>query len=342
MQRVTIIGLGLVGGSIGLGLRQWAATNAPGQIEVTGFDTNVENEALARKMKAVDRTEWDLAKAVQPADLVILATPVRAMRDVMADIGPKLRSGTTVTDVGSTKQQVMEWAAELLPVTVSFVGGHPMAGRETSIEGAEATLFNGATWCLCPSVRANEEAVRTVLGLVTALGAEPYFVDPVEHDAFVAGISHLPMMLSTAMVNAIGNDPSWRDMKGLAAGGYRDMSRLAAGSIPMHRDIALTNRDAILRWLDALEAEIDRARVMLAEDEAAAVTDLNAWFESARDRRIEWQLKTSRESEQLGATGKEAMSEGFSDQMGRMLFGGLRKRPKPGSTPPGNGSGTAS
>ena len=178
-QQVTIIGLGLIGGSIGLGLKKWSNNSGKRDdvLEVTGFDIDLQNQNFAKKSKAVDRTEWSITKAVESADLIVLAVPARAVRDVMENIAPVLRDGAVVCDVTSTKADIMQWASELLPDTVHFVGTHPMAGGSRSIEGADGDLFRGSTWCVVPAVEADEAAVQTVLGLVSALGAEPKFVD---------------------------------------------------------------------------------------------------------------------------------------------------------------------
>jgi prephenate dehydrogenase len=331
MQRIAIVGLGLIGSSIGLGLRRWSAENVRGgqpALDVIGFDSNLDRQSQAKKIGAVDRTEWELRKVVENADLVVLAAPVLSLKEILGDIAPLLKHGTAVTDAASTKAEVLGWADQLLPRTVSFVGGHPMAGKETSIEGADADLFRGATWCICPSVLASDEAIRTVLGMVNALGAEPYFVDPNEHDAYVAGISHLPFVASTALMNALSADPSWRDMKTLTAGGFRDMTRLASGSPEMHRDVVMTNRDAVQRWLDAYLAELQDFRAKLGGTDEQANEQLLAFFTNGRDRRAEWAVQTSREAELLGGTGNDGDGDGFSGQMGRMLFGGFMRKPR--------------
>ena len=225
MQRVLIVGLGLVGGSIGLALRRWSEerkVDGRKPLEVIGLDPNLDQQRAAEKLGAIDKGAWDLSKAARDADVILLATPVNSMRDVMQDLGPNLKAGTIVADTGSTKAQVLKWSGEILPKDVHFVGTHPMAGKTQSIEGADVDLFVGATWCVSPSVTASEEAVRTVLGLVAAAGAEPFFIDPDKHDAFVAGVSHLPFVLSAALMNAVARDASWRDMKTLTAGGFRD------------------------------------------------------------------------------------------------------------------------
>lgn len=329
MQRVAIIGLGLIGGSIGLGLRAWSSQQSKdgaSGLEIIGFDTDLEQQHYAKKINAVDRAEWELAKAVRDADIVVVCTPVRAMKETFTDIAPMLKSGAVITDVGSTKADVINWANELLPRTVSFVGGHPMAGKSLSIEGAEAELFKGATWCVTPSVNATDEAVRNVLGMITALGAESYFVDPQEHDAYVAGISHLPFVVSATLMNSLSADSSWRDMKTLTAGGFRDMTRLSAGSPAMHRDILLTNREAVVRWIDAFQQELSTLRDAVqsaTEEEAKPLTE---FFERARDARAEWATQTTREGELLQGTESDLSKEGFGDQMGRMLFGGFMRR----------------
>jgi prephenate dehydrogenase len=342
VQRVLIVGLGLIGGSIGLALRRWSderKTDGRAPLEITGFDTNLDHQRAAEKMGAVDRGAWDLAKAARDADIVIVATPVLAMRDVFADLAPHLREGSVVTDTASTKANVLDWAAELLPRGVHFVGGHPMAGKTQSIEAAEADLFAGATWCVAPSVTASEDAVRTVLGLVAACGAEAFFVDPHEHDGFVAGVSHLPFVLSSTLMNAVSRDPAWRDMKTLTAGGFRDTTRLAAGSPAMYRDIVLTNRDAVVRWIDAFTTTLEgfRQSLVTADDPTVA---LDAYFNEARDARAVWATQTTREGELLQGTAAELQPESVSDHMGRMFLGGFARRlrtppTRSGSTPQG-------
>jgi prephenate dehydrogenase len=329
MQRVAIIGLGLIGGSIGLGLRKWSAEQTKGSdqaLEVIGFDLDLDQQNYAKKIAAVDKVEWELGKAVRDADIVVIAAPVLAIKETFENIAPMLKAGAIVTDVGSTKNQVLEWANELLPRTVHFVGGHPMAGKALSIEGADAELFKGATWCVSPSVHASDEAIRNVLGMISALGAESYFVDPLEHDAYVAGISHLPFVLAATLMNSLSSDSSWRDMKTLTAGGFKDMTRLAAGSSAMHRDVIMTNKASIIRWIDAVERDLHDFRELIASNEEDTEARITAFFEKARDARAEWATQTTREGELLQSTEADLSKEGMGGQMGRMLFGGMLKR----------------
>lgn len=334
MQRVSIVGLGLIGSSIGLGLRRWATRDGKRDsvLELSGFDTSLEVQNYAKKLKAVDRTEWNLPSAVASADFLIIATPVLAEREVFEVIAQHGKEGLVVTDTASTKAEVMGWARDLLPAHVSFVGGHPLAGKTLGVEGATADLFKGATWCVAPAVSASEEAVQTVLGMVTALEAEPLFVDAHEHDGFVGGISHLPFMLATALVRSVGKDAGWRDMRKLTAGGFRDVSRLASGSPEMYRDISATNRDNMVRWADAAIAELIQMRELLVADD---IEGLESVYRQARDIRAEWLTGATGDGSDMAKVMDEELPEmNVGEQMQQMLFGGLfRRKPRVGAGP---------
>lgn len=324
-QQVTIIGLGLIGGSIGLALKRWSRENQDA-LQVVGFDEDMQRQNVAKRMGAIDSSEWSLSKAVANADIVIVATPVQAMREVFSDIAEDLQPGTIVTDTGSTKVDVMGWAKELLPTTVSFVGGHPMAGKSESLEAADAELFKDATWAICPAVNASEDSIRNVLGIVSATGAESFFVDPVEHDSYVAGVSHLPFVAAISLINAVTDDNAWRDMRTLASSGLKDTSRLALGSPEMHRDIALTNRDAIIRWIDRYVEELQAVRGELESDGDDTAKALFERFERAQDERAKLEIPVHRTDEVTTPSQRELAREGVGDQMQRMFFGGFRRR----------------
>ena len=326
-QQVTIVGLGLIGGSIGLALKRWSSENQDA-LRVVGFDGDMNRQNQARRMGVVDDAEWSLSKAVADADIVVVATPVQAMRDVFSDIAEDLKHGAIVTDTGSTKVDVLNWARELLPTTVSFIGGHPMAGRSESLDAADPDLFKGATWVVCPSVSASEDAIRNVLGIVAATGAETYFVDPVEHDSYVAAVSHLPFIAAISLVNAVTGDTAWRDMQSLASTGLKDTTRLALGSPEMHRDIAVTNRESIVRWIDRYVEELSAVRADLAADAESLGDDLYTRFERAQDQRARIEAGVRRSDEAMTESQKELSRDGFSDQMSRMFFGGFRRRGK--------------
>ena len=257
MMRISIIGLGLIGGSLGLALKgaNWQ------ELELIGYARRPEVASLALNLGVVDRAELDLTRVVEGADLVVIATPPLAIKEILTQIAAHLPPQCVVTDTASIKAEVMKWAEECLPPRVNFVGGHPMAGKELAgLEAAEGGLFKGCVYCLTPAPNANPEAIQRVTTLVEQVGAEPFFIGAQEHDLVVAGISHLPMLLSAALVSTTTKASSWPKMAKLAATGYRDLTRLASGSPQLNRDICITNRGAILHWIDELMAELNQFR----------------------------------------------------------------------------------
>src|SRR3990172_3176705 len=224
-RRLTIIGTGLIGGSLGLALKAAKLED----VEIVGHDQERGAANRAQRLGAIDRAEHNLQRAVAGASIVIIATPVLAVAEVMKQIADDLAEGAVVTDTASTKAQVLQWAEKLLPSHVNFVGGHPMAGKETpGIKHAEATLFRGKAYGICPSVRASEAAVQSVVGLAQLVGAEPLFLDPEEHDQYAAAVSHLPLLISTALFALVRSSPAWRDIAPMASTGFRDLTRLAS------------------------------------------------------------------------------------------------------------------
>jgi prephenate dehydrogenase len=261
-MRIAIIGLGLIGGSIGLALKQANWRKA----EIIGYARRRETASLARKSGAIDRIELDLTKAVRSADIIIVATPVLAIKNVFVQIAPELSDGSIVTDTASTKLEVIRWAQDLLPARTNFIGGHPMAGKEIQgIKAAEVDLFRKCTYCLTPLPQAKLAAIRTVKDMVKALGAVPLVIDAEEHDRLVAGISHLPLVLSAALVLATTKNPSWPKMSRLAASGYRDVTRLASGNPEVSAHICLSNQAAIVSWIDMFIEELQKLRKLVAD-----------------------------------------------------------------------------
>jgi prephenate dehydrogenase len=282
MAQITIIGMGLIGTSIGLAIKNAKLTN----IKVVGYDLDNGNARLAYKKLAIDSAEGNLRNAMRGADLVVIATPVSVIRDVLQEIGRDMPAQCAVTDTGSTKQQVLRWAEEFLPKGVSFIGGHPMAGKEASgPEAAEASLFRDKTWCLFPNRHAEDWAVEAVVNMVESTGAKPYFLDPQEHDSFVAAVSHLPIALSSALISATTKSPSWHEISRLASSGYRDVSRLASGDPTMNRDIYLTNAEEIGGWLDRAIAELLELRKALKDKNEAAIA---RYFATVHEERERW------------------------------------------------------
>ncbi len=274
MEKIAVLGLGLIGGSLGLALQQTGIAS-----QIAGYDSNPDATHRALVRGAITLMCITVEEAVQQADMVILAAPILALPGLFERIAPALKPGVLITDTASTKAQVLTWASTLLPANVVFVGGHPMAGREHSgIEAAEEGLFEGCAYCLTPTAQTPAEALAQLSEIVQRLGAHPFVLDAGRHDHLVAGISHVPFVLSSVLVQALHRDEDWPDMTRLAAGGFRDMSRLAAGSPTMYRDICLTNKEAILDWLDALAWQLERIRSLIAMND----DDLEPYFTQAK------------------------------------------------------------
>lgn len=319
-SRIAIIGTGLIGTSIGLNLCSRKDRN----FEVVGADRDRGNARQAKKLGALDREVGSLEEAVEGAGLVILAVPVLAARSILAELGKFLAPGVVVTDTCSTKADVLRWATELLPDTAHFVGGHPMAGREKSgPEAAAADLFQGATWAITPSPKADEQAVGIVLGLVESLGAQAMYIDPEEHDQYAAAVSHLPLLMSVTLFRMVRDSVGWEDASLLAGPGFKDMTRLASGDPTMSRDIMLTNREAVVHWIGRLQEELTIARKAIAAGDDA-VLDLFRSTQLDRDTFI-LNPPVRRRPE-----GPEAPSA--QDAMSRLFVGGLYDRLKEAST----------
>ncbi len=278
-HRVAILGLGLIGGSLALALRADGLADT-----VVGYDAAPAHadEALAHGLvTAVAPTPQT---AVARADLVVFAVPVLAIQPLMRAVAPVLAPDVIVTDVGSVKAPVVAWAEATLPQSGRFVGGHPMAGRERSGPGAaEATLFRGARWPLTPTSATEPAPLARVRALVVALGAEPLTLAPDEHDRLVAGASHLPLLAATALMRTLADSPDWTGVARLAAGGFRDTTRVAAGDPTMARDICLANRDAILARLDAYLDTLSQLRAAVDAQDGPALADIFAAAKAARD-----------------------------------------------------------
>lgn len=277
--KLAVLGLGLIGGSVGLAARGRGA-------HVVGFDPDPDTRAAALAAGAVDAVAEDPRGAVAEADVVVAAAPVGALAQIVRDALRQAPAGCVVTDVGSTKRALArELAGE--PGIERFIGGHPLAGAEQGgIERARADLFAGACWCLTPSVQ-TEPAAR-VRGLVESFGAVPVEIDAEAHDRLMARISHLPHVLANVLVAGAAGAEDGRALsaaeRALAASGpsFRDATRVAGASSAVWTDIYLSNSDMLLEAIDGAIDELAQVREMLREGEGAA---LSAWNDRARARR---------------------------------------------------------
>lgn len=272
--RVAILGVGLIGGSLGLALRRRGLAD-----EVVGYSRTPATRALAAELGAIDRVADSAEDCVDGADLVYLATPVAAIVPLLTSLAPRLRSGAVVTDAGSSKARIVAEAAAL--GCDSFVGGHPMTGSEAmGVAAARADLFDGMTYALTPTSRTSPAALAQVRALAEALGSRVVELSPEDHDRAAAAISHLPHLLATVLMlvteqRAQEGAPVYE----LAAGSWTDGTRVAASGATMWREILVSNREAVLEALADFGRGCERLRALLAEQRD---DELETLLETAR------------------------------------------------------------
>jgi prephenate dehydrogenase len=250
IPRLAVIGVGLIGGSLALALKKAGAVG-----EVVGCGRGKPNLETAVALGVIDRYSRDPAEAVRGADVVFLATPVRSLARVTQSLLPGLKAGAILTDGGSVKGEVIRTVEPLLPDTVHFVPGHPIAGTEQSgAEAAFATLYRGKRCILTPTEKTDAAALDLVERMWTLAGSEVVRMPQEKHDRVLAAISHLPHMVAYSLVNAVGSyDHYEENILEYSAGGFRDFTRIASSDPTMWRDIALSNRDALLEMMEHFE-----------------------------------------------------------------------------------------
>lgn len=275
-RTVLIVGLGLIGGSIALSIRR------EHDVHVRGFDISEEQLKMALSLKVIDEAVSSIEKGVKEADLIIFATPVLRTEQLVLDLAQyDLKTGAIVTDVGSTKRRIVEQAACLKEKGVTFIGGHPMAGSHKSgVEAARAHLFENAFYILTP---AEDTDIRVIIQLQNWLkGTKATFIEltPEQHDRLAGAISHFPHIVAASLVHQVskieGEDPL---VSRLAAGGFRDITRIASASPTMWRDILLHNKESLLQLLDSWMKEMDAVKTMI---EAESASDIYTYFQEAK------------------------------------------------------------
>ena len=268
MPAVAIVGLGLMGSSLALALKE----AQPGTV-VVGSDPDAMTLRKALDRGIVESASADLA-VVDLADVVVVAVPILSLKNVFPNLRGRV-DGKVVTDMASTKETVMEWASAS---GIDLVGGHPMCGKEASgIDAADASIFKGAPWVLTRDD-------RTVTALVESVGAHPLLMDAATHDRLVAGVSHAAFLLSVGYVLSMSSRSDWPEASKLAASGFRDMSRLAAGDPELYAGISRTNRANLIEQLDAISATLAKVRRHLQDDDPR----LGELFEEAKLVRDRW------------------------------------------------------
>ena len=275
---VVIIGMGLMGASLGYDLRGYAR-------RVTGVVRRPEAVQAVEASGCVDDVTTDTPDAVAQADLVVLATPVRTILRQIRELGPLMKPGAALIDMGSTKTAICR-AMSALPAHVQPIGGHPMCGKETAgLAAAEPGLYRGCTFVLCPLPRTSPQTLALTQALVTHIQARSLLLDPQRHDRLVAAISHLPYLAASGLVAHVmtvaqEDDRVWR----VAASGFRDASRVAASDVRMMLDILLTNQEAVLAAVDDFIVQIgELRRALAANDEDALKRRLEAIAHARRN-----------------------------------------------------------
>jgi prephenate dehydrogenase len=288
-MRIAIVGFGLIGGSIARALRRPEALAAAAERHsLAAWSRSPDGPRKALTEGVLDAAPDDLATALDGAELIVLAGPPLACIDLLDELAGPFRTaiapGATLTDVASTKRAIVERADRS---RLRFVGGHPMAGRETSgFEAALPDLFVDRPWAVCRGALAGDDDVDRVGRLASACGARPMRIDAARHDALVAAISHVPLVLSAALAESVLRRPDVADALALAAGGWRGMTRLAEGDPEMGAGIGATNAAEITGGLHAVRAVLDEwiAALEASEPDAAA---LHERFRVVRDRLLD-------------------------------------------------------
>ncbi len=288
---ILIIGLGLIGGSIAKTL----AARGSGDYRILAAARNQQVLDKAQAAGWIEKGWLDMKQAAKYADIAILCVPVCSMASVVKNIAPVMPQGSVITDVGSVKGFLLDKLTGLLPPGVSYVAAHPMAGSEKSgLDAAEAGLFNGRPFVVIPAPGAPQEAVGKVLGLAAALEAKVIKMPGDRHDMAVGMISHMPHVVAAGLMLAAAGDKAAVEAKELAAGCFRDMTRVASADVRMWTDICLTNKNAIASQYEKLRIILDEA---IERIKAGDEPWIEGFFTKARDKRADFGLSSSAKGE---------------------------------------------
>ena len=270
-KKITIIGVGLIGGSLGLALKEKKPN-----FKIIGIDKQeIIEKAIARG--AIDEGTVNLEEGIKEADIIIIATPVKTILNILTQINPFVKKGCIVTDIGSTKKQIVERANRALSKDIFFVGGHPMAGsEECGIESADLHLFHNKTYILTPTHKSNLVALEKISLLIKMVGAKKLILDPLEHDRIVGVVSHLPQIIAVSLINTTGelalqgNNNNY--FKAIGEG-FKDMTRIASSPYKIWEDICDTNQENILEmiqefrnYLEVIEDKLKNSPNSLKEE----------------------------------------------------------------------------
>lgn len=320
---VSILGLGRVGASLGKALM------ARDDLKVTGYDREPEVAKAAQRLKLLHKSEWNLINAISSADLVVVAAPLTEQREILHAITPELRQGCVVATLSSLLVPPLAWAAEYIPSGSDkhFVAGHAVLNPahlhsgEVGLEAADAGLFKGGLWALAPAPGCAGEALKLVADLVRVVEAAPYFVDPHEHDGLTAATEALPALLAWMLFQAAAASPGWNETRKVADRSFATATvALAEAEFAALRH----NRGNVLRYLDALLADLNRVRQWLTQDEDPGRL-LEQTLSEVSERRATW-LAQRRQGEWEAAENAPVDMPLPGEMVGRMFVGGLMNR----------------
>lgn len=283
IERLCIIGVGLIGSSLALALRQVDAVG-----EVIGFGRNRDNLVKGVELGVLDRFESSIAAAVRDADMVVVAVPLGAMQAVFAELAGAVRAAAVITDVGSSKGSVVRAAQAELGARINrFVPGHPIAGNENSgVEAGFASLYQGRRVILTPLAHTDVDATSRVDAMWRECGAIIEYLEIEHHDKVLAATSHLPHMLAYALVHHLSNLNEHDEIFRYAAGGFRDFTRIASSDPVMWRDVCMANGEALRELIEQYQRELERISVAIEAGDAEQLLKLFSRAKSERDSLI--------------------------------------------------------
>lgn len=275
-HKVSIIGVGLIGASLGLAMRKRALCE-----NIHGFGRNEGNLLRAKEKGIIDSYSLDLKEVCEDSDLIVLSTPVGVFLEIVKNISPYLKKSSIIIDVGSVKGRLVYEIETIIPEGVSYVGTHPIAGSDKSgIDDARPELFEGARCIITPTDKTDKNALEKVMHLWQRVGCHVELMDPMRHDEIYGAVSHLPHVIAYSLVNAIGDIDS--EFIKYAGQGFKDTTRIALSSPEMWRDIVIYNRENLLRFLEAFKENIEKIKGLIEKSDAEAIRDE---FQKARNLR---------------------------------------------------------
>lgn len=326
--KIAIIGLGVIGASLGLGLQR-----EPGNFEIVGHDKDAENTGRARRLNAVQRTEWNLHNACEGAELILLTLPLNELDESLPHIREDLRPETLLFAVTNVMQPAIEMAANHLTPETHFVVGHPILTGIGAPLTVRADLFDEVTFGLAPGHHTEPSAVQLASDFVERLGAKPLFVDAQEHDGIIAGVEHLPQLLAAALMRLSANGAGWREARRLAGRVFAQATELDSNAQELLGAIE-NNRDNLLQRIDQLQQELTVWRELLERETTAGEKNpLLATLEQVVEQRQQWEAQAflKRWEDTSVAQNQSAEARGMFRQMFFGNMGGRRedrKKPK--------------